>query len=175
MSVSVPQECMRWAFVQVISGAMIRRNRRGTWMSDDPYAPRPRAGWFTPAAVLSLMFMLVGAASYLLHVTIDPATLPLDQRALYEAEPWWMTGAFGVAVWVGLAGAILLLVRRTLAVPLLLVSLVATVLWFAGFFLVPGLRLNLSSNDLALPAVIVILTWTIFWFARHSAQREWLK
>lgn len=144
-------------------------------MTDDPYAPRQRAGWFTPAAVLSLMFMLVGAASYLLHVTIDPATLPLDQRALYEAEPWWMTGAFGVAVWVGLAGTILLVMRRKLAAALLLVSLAATVIWFVGFLIVPGLRLNLSSNDLALPAVILVLTWTIFWFARHSAQRGWLK
>lgn len=144
-------------------------------MTDDPYAPRQRAGWFTPAAVLSLMFMLVGAVSYLLHVTIDPGSLPLDQRALYEAEPWWMTGAFGVAVWVGLAGAILLVMRRKLAAALLLVSLVATAIWFAGFLIVPGLRLNMSSNDLALPAVIVVLTWTIFWFARHSAQRGWLK
>jgi len=144
-------------------------------MSDDPFTPRPRAGWFTPAAVLATLFMLLGVVSYVMHVAADPAAMPLDQRALYEAQPWWMTAAFALAVWPGLAGTILLLVRRKFAVPLLLLSLVATIIWFAAFFIVPGLRLNLSSDELALPLLIVVLTWTIFWFARHSAQRGWLK
>lgn len=143
-------------------------------MSEDPYAPRPIAGWFRPAAIASALFMMLGALNYLAYVYADPATMPLDQRALYEAEPWWMTAAFGLAVWPGLAGAILLLMRRKLAETLLLVSLISTLVWFAGFFLVRELRLNMSSDDLAVPVVVLLLTWTIYWFARHSRQRGWL-
>ncbi len=141
---------------------------------DDPYAPRALAGWFRPAAIAATLFMFLGAVSYLFYVYADPATMPLDQRALYEAEPWWMTGAYGLAVWPGLAGAELLLLRKRLAVPVLLLSLLATVVWFAGFFLVPELRANMSSSDLTVPVVVLVLTWTIFWFARHSRQRGWL-
>ena len=87
------------------------------------YRPRPLARWFPLAAGASLLWMIAGCANYLYEVTLDPATLPLDQRAMVEAAPTWMYAAFAVAVWVGLAGAILLVMRRKLAEPLLLVSL----------------------------------------------------
>ena len=58
---------------------------------------------------------------------------------MWEATPPWMVAAYAIAVWVGLAGAALLLMRRKLAVPLLLVSLVAVVVQFGGLLLVPAI------------------------------------
>jgi hypothetical protein len=142
---------------------------------DEHFAPRPVAGWFRPAAIASLLFMLLGCAMYLMHVLADPVSLPLDQRAAYAAEPLWMTAAFAVAVWVGAAGALTLVMRKKLAEPLLLVSLIAVTAWLAGLLLVTGLRENMSANDLVVALIVVALTWTIFWFARHSRQREWLR
>ncbi len=142
---------------------------------DEHFAPRPVAGWFMPAAIASLLFMLLGCAMYLMHVLADPASLPLDQRAAYAAEPVWVTAAFAIAVWVGAAGALMLAMRRKLAEPLLLVSLIAVTAWLAGLLLVTDLRENMFANDLVVALVVVALTWTIFWFARHSRQREWLR
>ena len=96
---------------------------------DDPYSPRPIAGWFIIAAVASVLFMGLGCISYLMHVFANPANMPLDQRAAYEAEPAWVTGAYAVAVWVGLIGAVLLVLRRRAAEWLLLVSLLAVLVW----------------------------------------------
>lgn len=144
-------------------------------MTDDRFSPRPIAGWYMPAAIASLLFMLLGCVTYVIHVTADPATLPLDQRAVYEAEPLWVTAAYALAVWVGLLGTALLVARRKLAQPLLLVSLAAVLGWLAGLILVPALRETISSNDLAVAIVVAAITWTIFWFARHSSQRGWLR
>ena len=142
---------------------------------DEHFAPRPVAAWYMPAAIASLLFMALGCIMYLMHVLADPATMPLDQRAAYEALPTWVTAAFGVSVWVGAAGALLLAMRKKLAEPALLVSLVAVLVWLAGMLLVTQVRENMSANDLLVAIVIVALTWTIFWFARHSRQREWLR
>jgi hypothetical protein len=142
---------------------------------DDHYAPRPIAGWFMPAAVASLLFMGLGCISYLMHVLTDPGSLPLDQRAAYLAEPLWVTAAYAIAVWVGLAGTVLLVMKRKLAVPALLVALIAVLVWLAGLILVTPLRENMSANDLLVAIVAAALTWTIFWFARHSGQRDWLR
>jgi len=144
-------------------------------MSDDRFSPRPVAGWYMPAAIASLLFMLLGCVTYVIHVTADPASLPLDQRTVYEAEPLWVTAAYAVAVWAGLLGAVLLVIRRKLAQPLLLVSLAAVLGWLAGLVLVPALRETISANDLAVAIVVAAITWTIFWFARHSSQRGWLR
>ena len=144
-------------------------------MEDDHYAPRPIAGWFMPAAIASLLFMGLGCVMYLTHVLADPDSLPLDQRSAYLAEPLWVTAAYAVAVWVGLAGTVLLVMKRKLAEWLLLIALIAVLVWLAGLIVVAPLRENMSANDLLVAIVVTALTWTIYWFARHSRQREWLR
>ncbi len=144
-------------------------------MADEAYAPRPIARWYMVAAIGSVLFMLVGCGGYLLEVTADPQALPVDQRAALLARPTWMIAAYGVAVWVGLAGAIMLVLRRKLAVPLLLVSLIGVIFTFLPLAIVPGVRDNATINDIAAAIIVTAITWTIFWFARHSQQRGWLR
>jgi hypothetical protein len=144
-------------------------------MEDDAYSPRPVARWYMAAAIASLLFMLLGCAVYVLSVTTDPASLPLDQRAAREAQPLWLVSAFAIAVWVGALGALLLVLRRRHAETLLLVSLIAVAFWLAGLLLVPQLRETLGTDDIAVALVVSVITWTIYWFARHSRQRGWLR
>jgi hypothetical protein len=141
---------------------------------DDEFTPRPVAAWYMPAAVAAMLFMAFGCVIYLMHVFADPASLPLDQRAAYEAEPLWVIAANAVSVSLGLAGTVLLVMRKKLAEPLLMVSLAAVLVWLAGLLLVTNLRENMSANDLLVALVIAAVTWTIFWFARHSRMRGWI-
>jgi hypothetical protein len=143
--------------------------------TDDQFTPRPIAAWFIIAAVASLLFMGFGVVSFVMHIFADPSAMPLDQRAAYLAEPLWVKIAYGVAVFAGLAGAILLVMRRKAAEWLLLLSLIAVLIWLAGLILVTPLRENMSANDLLVAMVVSALTWTIYWFARHSRQRGWLR
>jgi hypothetical protein len=141
---------------------------------DERFTPRPMAGWFMPAAIASLLFMGLWCVSFLMHVFANPSAMPLDQRAAYEAEPLWVTGAYAIAVVVGVAGTILLIMKRKIAEAALLVSLIAVLIWVAGLLLVTPLRDSMSANDLLVAIVVAALTWTIYWFARHSRQRGWL-
>lgn len=141
---------------------------------DDQLATRPIPGWFKFAAGASILFMLIGCAGYVMDVTADPASLELDQRALMDARPMWQVAAYALAVWVGLAGAILLFLRRKLAEPLLLVSLIACVFTFLPYFVVPAVRDLVTTNDIAFGLAIIAITWTIFWLARNSKRRGWL-
>jgi hypothetical protein len=142
---------------------------------DDRYTPQPIARWYIVAAVASVLFMLVGCAGYLIDVTTNPATLPVDQRAIALARPVWMTAAYAIAVWVGLAGSVLLVMRRRLAEPLLLVSLVATAVTFAPYAFIPAIRDNITTSDFAVAVIVPAVVWTIYWFARHSRRRGWLR
>jgi hypothetical protein len=133
---------------------------------DDRFAPQPVAGWFKPAAIASVIFMAIGCAGYLASVLTDPSSLPVDQR---------MIAAYAIAVWVGLVGSVLLRMRRKLAEPLLLVSLVTAVLTFLPYAIVPAVSDLVTTNDIAVAVVVLAITWTIYWFARHSRQRGWLR
>ena len=144
-------------------------------MNDDPYSPRPLAGWFWLGAVISLLFAAGACVLYLLHVMTDPATLPLDQRTVFAAEPYWVTSAFGLGALAEAVASLMLLFRRKIAQRLALVSVVGFLVWLAGFFAVPELREVISANDMAVAIAIAAISWTIFWFARHSGQRGWLR
>jgi hypothetical protein len=143
--------------------------------ADEHYAPRPVAGWYMIAAIAALLFMSFGCVMYLMHVLADASSMPLDQRAALEAEPAWVTGAYAVAVWAGLAGTVMLLLRNRFAEPALAVSLVGVLAWLGGLIGVSRLRETMSASDLLVAIAVTALTWTVFWFARHSRQRGWLK
>ena len=134
------------------------------------------AGWYMAAAIASFLLMAAATAIYATHhLFVDLARLPLDQRQALEAEPKWVSLAAGAAVLTGLAGALLLVLKRRSAESLLMLSLIATFVWLAGLFATPLLRQSMSTNDAAVALVVALISWTIYWFARHSRQRGWLR
>jgi hypothetical protein len=142
---------------------------------NEHYAPRPVARWYMVAAFVSLLLMILPAVGAFIHLTTDPATLALDERAQFEAEPLWMVAAFGLTGVAGAIGGLMLILRRRQAEPLLLVSLIAIGVWFAGLFVNSQLRDLLDTAQIAIAIIVVAIVWTIFWFARHSRQRGWLR
>lgn len=142
-------------------------------MSDEIQRNPP--SWFLFAAIGTLLWELIGCSMYLMQVSVDPAALPADQRDIWEAAPTWMVGAYGVAVWSGLAGAILLLLKRRLAAPVLLVSFLAVLVQNSALLLVPAMR-NLMTSDVLLgPFVIVVVCFAIWQFAHKAKQAGWLR
>jgi hypothetical protein len=142
---------------------------------DERFTPRPLARWYIPAAMASLLFMLLGCAALVIHVTAQRAQLPIDQRAVFDAEPNWVLAASALGFLAGAVGSLLLLLRRRAAEWVLLVSLLGMLVWLAGMLATPRFRDLLSTEQVALLIVVAALDWTIFWFARHSRQRGWLR
>jgi hypothetical protein len=113
-------------------------------------------GMWRWGAVAVLLWEMAGVVIYLLSVTADPAALAPEQAAMLRATPGWIVAAMAIAVWVGLAGALLLLSGRRLADPLLLISLLAAIVSQSGPLLVPAMR-AVRDENWWLPSLIVIL------------------
>ena len=93
-----------------------------------PKTRSPR--WMTVAAAGGIAWNSFGAVQFAGSLTATEASLTAsgltpEQAALMTGYPAWMTAAFAVGVFGGLAGSVLLLVRRAGAMPVLLVSLLA--------------------------------------------------
>lgn len=131
--------------------------------------------WYWAAAVACLLFEAAGAFLFANSLTLDPATLPLDQRAIFDATPQWMTIAWAVAIGAGLLGALGLLLRRRFAEPLLLVSLIAVAVQFSGLFLVRQLRELTPEDHLIVPVVILVLAYAFWQTAKLARRRSWLR
>jgi hypothetical protein len=142
---------------------------------DQVISQKPVPRWFTIAALGAVIWETIGCAMYLMQVSVDPATLPVDQRAMWDAAPKWMIAAYAVGVWIGLVGAILLVLRRRLAERLLLLSLVAVVVQFSALLFAPKLRNLTTSDALLLPFVITVVCFVIWHFAWTSRKAGWLR
>ena len=133
----------------------------------------PAGFWI--AAGLALLWELFGCYMYYAQMTVDRMSLPIDQRAMWDATPPWIIAAHAVAVWVGLAGAVLLLMRRKLAEKLLLVSLIAVAVQFGGVLLVPAIREVTPSAAYNLPIAIFVVCYGIWMLSRLARKRGWLR
>lgn len=152
--------------------------RQGEMDMNDVRGARPVPAWFWVVAVLALLFMAFGCYAYLTDVTRtaeELAQMPVDERSLREATPWWIYAAYAVAVWVGLLGALLLLIRRRHAQVLLLISLIAVIVQFGGVLLVPELRDDTPPDAFTLPIIIVVITYGIWHFSRYARKQGWLR
>ena len=145
---------------------------------NDISGPRPVPGWYWLVALGALLFEAFGCFNYLVYVSMGPeqlATLPLDQQAVVNATPWWITAAYAIAVWVGLLGALLLLVRRRHAEVLLLVSLIALVVQFGSVLLVSTLRDLTPADAYGPPIIVTLIAYGLWHFARLARKRGWLR
>lgn len=146
-------------------------------MTDATASTEPAAtpAWYWLAAVACLLFEGAGAYLFAESLTLDPATLPLDQRAVYQATPQWMTIAWAVAIGAGLLGAVGLVLRRRFAEPMLLVSLLAVAVQFSGIFLVRQLRELTPEDHLVLPIVILLFAYGFWQTSKLARARGWLR
>ena len=131
--------------------------------------------WYWMLALACMLFEGAGAFLFANSLKLDPATLPLDQRAIFDATPQWMTIAWAVAIGAGLLGALGLLLRRRFAEPLLLISLLAVVVQFSGLFLVRQLRELTPEDHLVVPVVILALAYGFWQGAKLARRRGWLR
>ena len=130
--------------------------------------------WISGAA---LIWNVLGIFAYYSQVTMSPealAALPDDQRALYENAPVWVTSAFAIAVNAGAIGCLLLVLRKSLALPVLGVSLAAVLVqMFHNFF--PSNAIEVMGIAAMIGPVFVILIGIyLVWFAYDAKRKDWI-
>lgn len=99
---------------------------------------------------------------------IDGAAL----MAYIDSFPMWAAFGWGLGVWAGLAGSILLLLRHRLAVPVLLASLVGAVIGIGYQLANPATVAGLDGGFNAMvPYLIIVIAGALFLYARAMRQK----
>jgi hypothetical protein len=134
--------------------------------------------WYWLAAVVALLWTIAGCWGYVVQVTTSPAEIAAmtpAQQADWPTMPMWVTASYAVAVWSALAGAVLLLLRRMLARPLFLLSLVGIVLTFGWSLLETDMLTRKGPISAAFPCFIFLAGVAMWWLASYATRRGWLR
>jgi hypothetical protein len=117
---------------------------------------------------LCLVWNVLGCVNFITQMNSETvAQMPDLYRLIIQSRPLWATLAFGIAVFAGAVGCILLLLRRRVAVPALLVSLTGTVLTVVQTVSVVGMA---PSTVLAF-----LVGAALFWYSTIAARTGWLR
>jgi len=114
---------------------------------------------FWVVGILFLLWNAFGCYMYYLDKTLSDAKYaeaygePL--AALRDAYPAWATAAYAIAVFGGLLAAILFLMRKKLAFPLFVLSLIAAIISFSWGFMTPEFKAAAGSSHWVMPAIVV--------------------
>ena len=145
-------------------------------MSDPISGKPPTAFWIIGG--VALVWNLIGAMLFYMQVS---ATDEILKAAYGEAEyeylstiPTWVTAAYGTAVITGVLGCILLLMRKTLAIPMFIVSLVAIIVQDTYSFFLSNAVEVFGAGVIVIPTVVLIIAIGLVFYSRTSGEKGWL-
>ena len=133
--------------------------------------------WFLPVAIVALLWNLMGCAAYLMDVmrsADDLAGMTAAQQALYDSRPAWAVAATAVAVWLGAAGSLGLVLRKAWARMLLLASLGGVILQDAWFLSVRDAVSAADPTAMTLQVVVLVVAISLVMLARTATAKGWL-
>jgi len=135
------------------------------------------ASWFWVVSLIALIWNLLGAMAYIAQVTMSPEAfqaLPENERALMESAPTWATSAFAIAVWGGVLGCILLLLRKKLATMVLIISFIGVLVqMYHSFFISNSIEVY-GPGGMVMPVMVLGIGMFLIWFSRKSSANGWI-
>ena len=124
-------------------------------------------GWFWLVAGLAVLWEAFGC-----YIYVSQSLVPDAQRVGgYAQMASWQWGVFAVAVWSGLIGAVLLLLRSRWATALLLVSLIAAAFQYGYEAATRGI----DSDALPIAISVLVVGVALVIFASRSRRAGWLR
>ena len=145
-------------------------------MSDALNGKPPTLFWVI--AVILLLWNFTGLMFYYGQVTMTPETLAATFSAAEQEFmgqiPVWATAAYATAVTAGVIGAVLLLLRKALALPFFILSFVGVVIQDFDAFVLSDAIGVWGSSALTLPLVVIVICIFEIWYTRSAKAKAWL-
>ena len=134
--------------------------------------------WFTIAAAAGLLWNMIGAWQFIAGFSATPESLAAmgftpEQVTLMLAEPLWLTIVNGLAMVAGIGGCILLLMRKSLAAPVLAALVLLCILIYIGNFTV-GYFGALGTAYVVIMTMVVVISAGLWWLARWAGRTGYL-
>ena len=123
---------------------------------------------FWIVAALGLVWNLVGCLNYVAQTNPDVvAQMPDVYQVIINGRPAWATAAFAIAVFGGAVGCILLLLRRRVAIGVLVLSLIGII----GTAVFTAMLIGL------VPSVMMsfLVGAALLWYATIAQRKDWLR
>ena len=133
--------------------------------------------WFTIAAALTLLWNLMGVMAFVGQMTMTAemmAELPQAEQEIYRSIPLWATIAFACAVFAGALGSLALLMKKSLAEPLLILSLAGVAIQMFHAFVISNSFEVFGPGGAIMPTMVAVIAIALVRLASKAKANGWL-
>jgi hypothetical protein len=107
-----------------------------------------------------------------MNVEAVMSRFPPQQRAYFESFPWWAVAFWAIGVFGGVIGCLLLLLKNSLAFPVLLASVMGAIVCnLGGLFLLGGMEVMRETADVGLTLFPVLFAAFLAYYARAMSKK----
>jgi hypothetical protein len=134
--------------------------------------------WFWIVSAIALLWNLMGVKAYLdqAYGTNDVlGEIANAAKDLIDPTPAWVTSAFAIAVFGGAVGSLLLLLRRSLAHTILIVSLMGIVAQMSYNLFMTDNPTDSGPGGMLMVVMIIAAGIGLVFFAKKAKTSGWLK
>jgi len=115
----------------------------------------------------ALIWNVMGIMNFFAQMNADLlATMPESYRAIIENRPAWSTAAFGVAVFGGALGSLLLLLKKSAAFYLFIASLLGAIVQMPPY-------LGEAGSTIGVGVFLAMATFLI-WYSKQAERKGWI-
>jgi len=126
--------------------------------------------------IAALIWNLMGVAAYLgqAYMTNEVLkALPDAEQLYYTNIPAWVTVVFAISVFAGFLGCVALLLRKSWAKILFIVSLLAVLSQFTYNFFIQD-YMEVTIEKAFMPIIVIGLAVFLIWYSQKSQDKGWI-
>ena len=125
--------------------------------------------------IIALLWNVMGVYNYVIQAYQTEAYTSIlneAQLALMKSMPSWNTALFAIAVFSGLIGTFILLMRKKLAVSLFLISFVtATINQLYWLFGTDAIEVFSDSMPYLMPIIVIVFCAFLVWYSKGQKAK----
>lgn len=136
---------------------------------------------FLIIGILALLWNIMGLFQFIMAAFMQDTMLETygetytpQQMELFLNTPSWYYVVFGICTITGFLGSITLLLKKKIAVPLFLVSLV-TVFVVQGYWILGTQAIALLGTEaIIMPMLVIVTSIFLYFYCKGARQNNWL-
>ncbi len=131
---------------------------------------------FWAIGAVALIWNVMGCADFFAQMNADVLdTYSETARALVEGRPAWATGAFAISQFGGALGCLLLLLRKSAASYLFIVSLLGVIVTVIHTLSLASSTIDLTTAEITgyilMPLVVAAF---LVWYSKQAESKGWI-
>lgn len=131
---------------------------------------------FWLVCILALLWNVGGAINYIMQTNLEfVSTLPETHRAIIEGRPVWATGGFVIGVFGGTIGCLLLLLKKSNAFYVFVLSLLGIAVTMIHTINVAALKISFSTGEIVVMILLpMIVAALLIWYTKLVTKKNWV-